>query len=64
MHSSGNLKLCYICVVIVAGILSAVCVHGTDVGHDLPPLHPDQLALLCRLHLCLGPVCLAHWYVT
>lgn len=54
--------LCYppLCHHTLTGFLSAVCLHGTDVRHDLPPLHPSQLALLCGLHLRVGPVCLAY----
>lgn len=42
------------------GILCVLRLCGIYVRHHLPSLHPCPMAVFCRQHLRMGPVCLAH----
>ena len=44
----------------IPGVLSILHMHRPDQRHDLLPLYPGPLALLCGEHLRLGAVCVAH----
>lgn len=46
----------------LAGIFCVLRVHRTHIRHDLLPLHPGSLAVLCCQYVRLGAVCLAHRY--
>lgn len=42
------------------GVLCVLRMCGIYVRHHLPSLHPCPMAVFCRQHLRMGPVCLAH----
>ena len=44
----------------IPGVLSILHMHRPDQRHDLLPLYPGPLALLCGKHLRLGAVRVAH----
>lgn len=44
----------------IPGVLSILHMHRPDQRHDLLPLYPGPLALLCGEHLRLGAVRVAH----